>query len=334
MTVLVKRKERSPIHAGAWKVRVLVAVCLFFGAEVVLWTDMSRPLWMWLPVGLGYVAAGALIVDSLVRFRVFDLFSLLTLAGVFAVIGGIILNPGTALANLPITLVSRVMGEQVMAGVIGLVMVMGLRRGWGDLGVAVGAALAVGVFWGVWAKGFAVEGVDTDRLPLAGLVSVGAVSAVVVLVVARWQPREIDSAMLRLSRVELGAVIGVLVALMILGGVMGTITREAIGYGGILVTLLGLMLWFQTPTKAVPLVIDTPPTGAPVRRLGVEMGLVAAFVVAGGGAYLIPAPQPDTISLTAIFAALLGTMGLIWLPGVCLVVGIRAYRQQVRTGGL
>ncbi|MFZ4816413.1 MAG: hypothetical protein ACOYL5_17895, partial [Phototrophicaceae bacterium] len=73
---------------AVWLMRGLLAACWLFTAEALFWTNVSRPLWIWLPLALGYVAAAGLILDAAVRFRVRDLFGGALLGGLFALVSG------------------------------------------------------------------------------------------------------------------------------------------------------------------------------------------------------------------------------------------------------
>lgn len=329
MTVLV-RKEARRDWRGVWLLRLTLAACLAFGSEVLLWTEVTRAAWLWLPVSAGYVAVACLLLDVMHRARVVELFGLLVLVGVYGVLNGVLLNPSVALASLPTSLVTRVMGAQVIAGLVGVALFLALRGADEGRLLFVGA-LPAGAAWGVWVRGYPVIA-DARPASLALLVGVGggAVIVLIALAVLVQQARDLPPDNLRLTLREWGIVGAVLVGLFALAWVRGAEVREALPFAVVILSYLGVVLWFQR--RQVPGSLLTAPATPPtLMQLG---GAALVFVAAGALAYQIPPPTSgDTLSPLSMLTLFFSVFGLAWLPTVSLVLGVRAYRQSVRTGG-
>ncbi len=113
----------------SWFVRLLLAALLGFASEVLLWTQPTRPLLDWALLALGYLALSGLLLEIAARYRLRDAFGLLTLAGIYGMLNGLILNPATALIDVPRTLITRAMGAHAVAGLIALALFLALTRG-------------------------------------------------------------------------------------------------------------------------------------------------------------------------------------------------------------
>ncbi len=141
--------------------RLLLAALLGVASEILLWTQPTRPLIDWALLALGYLALSGLLLEIAARYRLRDAFGLLTLVGIYGMMNGLILNPATALIDVPRTLITRAMGGHAAAGLIALALFLALTRGGlrgrRNLIAALGIALIVGVAWGTWARWSPVE---------------------------------------------------------------------------------------------------------------------------------------------------------------------------------
>src|SRR5690606_11521564 len=94
----------------------------------------------------------------------------------------------------------------------------------------------------------------------------------------------------------------------------------------VLVAYCWMILWFQKSDRGLMLLdVCLPPKPVALRPVLLSAGLL---FIAGGIGYSLPfavdGQQRDAV------IALLTTFGLVWLPTVSLVIGIRAFRQQAR----
>lgn len=305
-----------------WLLRGLLAALLLLGSEVVLWrSPATRGLLDWLLLAAGYLALSALLLDWLARYRVRDLFAGLLLAGVYGLAHSLFLSP-PAMTDLDMfyRLVTLALGAHTLLGGAALVLWLGLLRGRVGRGAWLGAAL-VGFGWGVWVRWGAVEA----TLPVMLLAGAGVVIAAGVLWAAarRGALPPVD---MRLS------VPAWLIVLAVLGGLFALQSDFAhldvlfIVISAVLLAYCWLILWFQKSERGGTLLdgVDGAQGLAVVRVLIV--GLL--FLAAGVGGYLfpfLPGGQQREV-LIGVFSA----FGLVWLPTVSLVLGIRTYRRQTR----
>src|SRR5262245_39662 len=107
----------SPQSSSIWYVRGALATLILFGSQVLFWMEPERlSLLDWLLIAAGCLALSAALLDFAARWRIYDLFGLLLLAGICGLCSGLLLNPGIALADVPRTLVTRVAGLDALAG--------------------------------------------------------------------------------------------------------------------------------------------------------------------------------------------------------------------------
>ena len=334
---LLKRKTpRRYAPLGVWLARLLLAMCLAFFSEIFLWSDVDRPLWHWLPVALGYLAAAALLLGLIVRFAVRDIFGLLMVAGVYAALAGLVLNPAVSLTLMPDTLVTRVMGAQFVAGALalGLFLVL-MRGGWpGRAGVLTAAGL--GAIWGGWVRGYPLITGQPEAVPqTVTLVLVGLLAALSIAGLRVWLGRlaqKIDAEQLRLRSTELGGVVAILVALAVLWIQLGFVPTAAITPLVLIITYCLAALWFQESLQADSLLHAQ--TGLPavsVRWMSLGLALMA-FLLTGALVFQLPAPSNDEFGVLSLMTAFYGFLGIAWLPAVSVVLGVQAYRRQDRTG--
>lgn len=312
--------------------RLLLAVLLAFFSEILLWTNPpTRLLSDWVLLALGYVALSGLLLEIAARYRLRDAFGLLTLAGVYGMLNGLILNPHWALIDVPRTLISRAMGGQAIAGLIALGMFLALTGGGlrtrGRLTGALGLAALVGVGWGVWAHWsppvFAAldESTPETMLLYAGI----GVGCIALALVNLQRAPETEMADLRLGRLGWAFTLVVLGALAIIHLLQGEIDPLSLSVVVTLGVLSIMIIWFQKRKKGATLLDNlngTPPLPGLVL-------LVIVFGLAGGVGYGLPRGAATSEPLTLI-SALFTAYGLIWLPAVTIVLGAQAFSRQAR----
>ena len=320
---------------AVWLMRGLLAACWLLTAEALFWTNVSRPLWIWLPLALGYVAAAGLILDAAVRFRVRDLFGGALLGGLFALVSGAVLNPAYGLENLPVTLGTRVMGAHAVAGMLGLWLFLRLLDGLPSGRAWWGGVIVVGVFWGVWAQGIgALSGTDAPLLPLWSVALVGGACGLLVIGLA-WGIQRVplhDEDALRLSPLEYGLCSAVLVAWIAWGLFSGDLPRNGLSALILIASFALVVLWFQERPESVSVLVKRLP--AQRINLLVALGALLVMIVLATALYaLLPQiPAGERPTYLRGLGVLFGVFGLTWLPSVSLVLGVRAYRQTMRTG--
>jgi hypothetical protein len=308
---------------SAWLNRLWLAGLFFFGSEIVLWTNIQRAWVEWLMIGGGYLALAALTLEMAAFFRARSVFEAMALAGIVGLANGLLINPSTALVDLPRTLVTRAMGGHAllalaMVGVFTLIA--GARRNWTGLG-ALGAA-GLGLFWGLWARWSPTELAAQPETPLAVMLGVGGLTLLLLTALARWLP---TAPIPRLSRLDWTLCLGMLLALLIVRLLNGQIDSFALIAVPLLIVYCLAVLYFRQRKKAGSF-MDTgarPPAWT-------WLGLISAiFLGAGALGYHLPR-QTEWGDLLASVAVVFTAYGLIWLPCMSLVLGAQAFSRQAR----
>lgn len=318
-----------------WLIRLLLATILFFGSEILLWTNLTgRSLIDWLLLIPGYLALSTLLLDFLVRYRVRDLPGLMTIAGLYGLLNALLLNPDTTLFDIPRTLVTRVTGAHTLLGLEMLILFLAFTGGHLrslHRTILAGAA-GVGLAWGTWVRWSPGQvDVPAEVIPVEVMMLAGALGIAAILLVT-WrvyrQANQLTPQALLLSLPEglLLAITGVGFALIQLA--RGKLDFPALAFILILCGVCFAMLWFRRETKLTSLIEHH----LPVRRLPlIWMGLTIAILFwTGLLAYSLPLiGTADFNQLTFIIYGFT-LYGLAWLPAVSLFIGIRAYVRQIQ----
>jgi hypothetical protein len=309
---------------------LLLAALLLFGGEVLLWPNpVGRPLLEWLLVLVGYVAMAASLLDFASRYRVRTLFGLLALAGLFGLCASLLINPSVALQDVPRTLVTRVLGAQVLAGLLMLALFFTLLRGRITAVALVVSALA-GLAWGIWGRWFpAAVSAGMGETPLLTML-VYALVVIGVIVLMCWavsHGRALSSDVFQLSLRGWTVVGAALAGLLIWRVAQGVIDSLSLTVIATLMVFTWAILWFQRSKRGVSLLEGALPP-APLKP-GMLITVVM-FLAAGVIGYGLPRGIGENDPL-ALLGALYTAFGVVWLPTVSLVIGGRAFIRQVRT---
>jgi len=217
------------LNWSIWRTRLLFAALLFFGSEIILWTNLgngerpqvtSAPLSAlfettssetrpeilfasaddartpldWLITLPGYVALAALLLELAARYRARSIFEAMALTGIYGIANGLLLNPTTALVDVPRTLVTRAMGGHALVGLAMLALFLFIQRVGAQRGrqattlyaALIFAALVVGIFWGAWARWTPVDLWARAETPLPTmLIAAGCAWTLVVALTIR-----------------------------------------------------------------------------------------------------------------------------------------------------
>jgi hypothetical protein len=309
-----------------WLTRALLAVLLAFGSEIMLWTNPAgRTLLDWLILAAGYSVLSAVLLDLAVRYRIRDLFGLMALAGIYGLAVGLLLNPQTALVDVPRTLITRVMGAHTLIGLamLALFLKAGNLRRMGLFVVAI-----AGLAWGVWVRWLPtlIDSFVTET-SLVMMVAYGIVGLILIvaLLLAHQRMPIGEPHNLQLLPLERGLVAIILGAILILRLNAGSIDSLSLVIIVVLIAFCILMLWFQKREKGAILLDQWTIERVPILA-------VLLFLGVGVVGYSLPF-HLDGEQL-ALIIGLFTAFGLVWLPTVSLVMGVRAYRKLTRTGWL
>jgi hypothetical protein len=310
---------------SAWRHRFWLGGLLFFGSEIVLWTQMQREWLEWLLIGGGYLALAALTLEAAAFFRARSVFEALALAGVIGLANGLLLNPSTALVDLPRTLVTRAMGAHALmalAMIGAFTLIVGARRTPAlRIGLGIGA-LGLGLFWGVWARWSPTELVGQPETPLAEMLGAGALVLAALVALARWLP---TASIPRLNRLDWTLCLGALLALLIVRLVSAQIGAFALIAAPLLIAYCLAVLYFRQRKKPGSFM----DAGASAPAWGWAAAAAAIFLGAGALGYHLPR-QIALGDLLALLAVAFTAYGLVWLPCVSLVLGAQAFSRRAR----
>ena len=317
---------------SAWSLRLLLAALLFFCSEILLWTNPpGRNLLDWLLLLFGYVALSALLLEIAARYRLRDVYGLLMLAGVYGMANGLILNPQSALIDVPRTLLTRAMGAHAFAGLIGLTLFFGLANGnlrsRRTLIVALILAMIVGIGWGTWAHWSPVEFAALSESTPGILALVTGIGIVLIgLALFAVQRCAQPAPHLRLEARGWAFTLLTLVILLVIHLLQGAVDLLSLVVIITLSVFSIMIIWFQERKKGATL-LDHLARKRPA--WGSLALIIVGFGLAGAVGYGLPRGDMDTDPL-ALISALFTAYGLIWLPAVSIVLGARAFSRQSR----
>jgi hypothetical protein len=319
---------------GIWLIRLLLAALLAFGSEVLLWTNPTgRPVLEWLFLIPGYIALSAILLDFIPRYRANDIFGLLVLAGIYGLGASLLLNPQSMLADMPRTLVTRVMGAhaQLAAQMLLLLrLVTGGERREVQRWLLVGCGV-VGLAWGIWVRWWPVlDGGAQEAVPLTTMLALGGASLALLIGLLAYTARRTDGLTpdsLRLARTEWGVVSLTLLALFGVRMFQSVFDGGTAVIIGLLLTLCWAILWFRGRSKGRTLLDGH----LPIRLIptGWLVAAIALFVGVSIFAYNLPLIQLGEINQQTLIGLGFTAYGLAWLPTVSLRLGLQAYLRQI-----
>lgn len=310
--------------------RLLLAVLWAIGSEVLLWSyPPDRTVMDWILILAGYGVLAYSLTDLAVRWRLRDLYGVASLGGLAALLYALIINPQFMLEDIPRTLVTRAMGSHALLFMgmllLWLVMLRAVPLQWllGPL------AALIGLCWGTWVR-YAPVLTDLPGPPLTDptvFIVVGI--AVVVMIgavglIGSRMPMTTGESLL-MQPVEAAVVGLVAIALVYRQLDLGAIDLES---RGLVVGLIGLclaMLWFRKDTSYGYLIGDVrvnPPWGT-------WFASMMAFLIGASAAFSAPIIGDDSFNQVAVIAALFTLFGAMWLPGVSVILGLRAVLREV-----
>ncbi len=327
--------DGSPATGGSRLARfgpvLLLAVLLLWGSEVLVWTNPpGREPLDWPLMLLGYGVVAALLLDWLVRYRVRDLFGALLLAGGYSLIASLTLNPESLLADLPRTLVTRIMGAHALLALemIGLFLALTGGLPHTQRRRLLAGSVIVGLAWGIWVRWFPAD-MGYPAVSLETMLLYGGGCAAVIAALAAALPRwtaNLTPDELRLPRR------GVIITLLVVIGIAawraldGTLPLDALWLVLPVLALCWVILWFRGRARGRTLLDNSLPAQPPAWRwLLTAAALFFGAAVVGYGLPLVQVGEFNQLTLIGVgFTA----YGLAWLPTVSLVLGVQAYLRQ------
>lgn len=325
-----------PRAATAGWARLLLALLFTFFSEIWLWNAPEvRPLAAWLPLLLGYGVVACLCIEVMVRWRTRDIYSLLAVAGLYALLNALLLNPERLLVDFPRTLFTRVMGAHALAGLLALTLFCLLLRTrrprtWG---LAAAAAAISGGVCGAWARGSTrlLTGNSGETAHLTILIAAGAGLALLWIVFAFDQRAHTTATPIQPLPIPLlAAVVTAALVLFIFRigeAAYSTLTASMLVIVGAL--CLGLV-YFRARAKPGAW-LEKIDSGVHTQHL--LLLLIALFLATTALGYALPRGT-DSSDPAAVLTTIFSAFGFVWLPTTALVIGARAFSRLVSAGRL
>lgn len=319
---------------SGWGGRLSFGALLLLFSEWIVWqTPTSYNLLEWIALAGIYLAMAAVMLDLIVRLKISEIGNLLLLGGFYGLVNGTIISH-VATSDLPLSLIVRPLSAQPLAfiGALAAFQLLTSERATGPLHFII--TFIVGLVWGVWVRWFPIiSDAPIPAVEIETAVAALAIGLVAVLVIRLVLPPE------NINRREdwlLNPVEGLLAGgILLVTLVVGYTQRHISGVGlGIVLALLAFMmvtLYITLPArrKESLLAAITPPRKP---NPAAWVILIIPFLVAGWIGYNLPGSGDSAPQSDLLFGALMG-FGIVWLPAVSSVMGVRAFMQLAREGG-
>jgi hypothetical protein len=312
--------------------RLLLTVLLGFGAEGLLWSAPSDRAVLDLALTLvGLLASASILLDLMARWRVRDLYGLAAVGGLFALGYATLLNPTVTLRDLPLSLLTDVMGGQAliaMAMLLIFFVIAGSAGYWAWLGVPLGAL--IGVCWGVWLRWSPTLG-DWGAAPTSPetvlLWGSGFAVAVLLLTVLTARLGPIPAEALRMGAYEMVLVGGVVIAALYRQFDSRAIDAPVYLTLSALAAVCVAMLWYRKDSYFSWL---PDPWQAKPAALAL-LATLSVFVLAALWAYPQPAVQVGNLNLFDFIRLIFAIIALVWMPGVVVLIGLKAVMRDIQS---
>ena len=336
---MIVQGEVLPVNqVPLWLLRLLLAVLLLFGSEILLWRDPpGRDLLEWAFLLVGYVALATLILDIIARYRVRGVYDLMMVAALYGLLNGLLLNPEAVFEDFPRTLVTRAIGGHTLLGMEMLGFFLALITGHliqRFRNLLLGYALWVGFYWGIWVRWSpSLTTWLTDEVPLSTMFAVaggGFGMAMLLLYLLTRQTRNFTPSDLRLSPAGWGILLIVLIVLFMLQAVREVYNEVAVGIPAVLVVVALCMtvIWFRRANKGRTVLDDSiPPMALHPTWIGAT---IAVFSVATVIAYQLPLVTIGGYNQLSVMELGFAAVGFLWFPLVAGVLGGQAFDRQMR----
>jgi len=328
--------KQASDQLSLWVVRLLLAGLLLLGNEILLWNNPQThdPLEWGIRI-IGYIVSATLLLDLAVRYRIRNVYDVMTLIVVHVMLVTMLIQPDVAFDAFPSKFIQRMLGAVgfVSIEVFGMFLLMtraSLKRG---RILMIFYAIAIGFYWGIWSRWAPFRDVNdiepiAFNIMLALFLIVGLIVLLLFWQMSRghsvWQPEH-----LKLGQRELGAVGIVMVVLLFIRFAQGILSFGGMSLAGVLLALAIGILYYRKPEKA-QMLMDKHFPPQPIHWLWVVLAggivIVSAFV-----SYHLPFIELDFFNqLWILELAFLG-IGGIWLPLIAVVFSTEAIDRQSRT---
>lgn len=312
----------------AWAVRVLLALAFIIATEILYWRDpLTHTVAEWVVIIAGNLIGAVLVLDVSLRYRVRDVWGVMVLIGGFGLIHAVLVIPQTTFAIVPDTIITQAIGANwllslEMFGVF--VLLLNARNKLARVELLAGA-IAVGFFWGVWLADRAT-GQAIAPVTLALIVPLLVTYGLILLAGSR----DLSADTLKLTRPEYGVMFLIAVAVIAYHVSTGGFNGAGLLVSAGVMLAFWVVLWYRADTTQAPLIARLLPL-SPLPVIWVIMtGLIFA-VMAWLGVTLPPVVIFGYTPLN-LLELVFSFIGVVWVPLVAAVVGLREFQRQFLTG--
>lgn len=312
--------------------RLLLALLLGFSAEILMWAGAAnRSATDSLLVVLGLAAASLILFDIMVRWHVRDLYGVAALGGLFALSYITLFNPIAPTRDIELALLIDVMGGQALLamGVLLLFFVLsGTAQRWAWLGLPLGGF--IGACWGVWMRWAAISG-DWGARPvtLEAMLLIGG-GVWVMIAITAWVCQRV--APIAADSLQMGAYEALFAGGVVILALYRQFDEQRIDVPIYLVfsglgAICTAMLWSRKDSYFtwIPDPWQPKPAWLPFILTGV------LFLLAAGTTFSLPPTETDSLSLFDAIRLGFALFGLLWLPGLALLLGLKAILRDIQS---
>jgi hypothetical protein len=318
---------------AAWIARILLATLFFFGSEILLWIDPSaRSVSDWALLVVGYIALATLILDLAVRYRIRDIYDAMLVTAIYGLLAGILLNPVTSFADVPATLVSRVMGGHTLLGMYMFGALMTITAGYNRRYRRRMIVFAgwLGFFWGIWVRWTPSQtnwlDHDVSLTTMYGAAGLVLAFAAGCLWLLSRKGRALTPSNLQLSPAGFGVLAMVGVIYLMIRALDESVDSFGAFLAGLLIVLCAATLWYRR-TEGGTMLLDRHFPPYPMSWLWILL-TVAVFGWATAFAYNLRLVEVEGVTQLKLMELAFAGVGFIWLPIVALAFSSRAVDRQ------
>ena len=323
---------------SVWLIRLLLAILLFFGGEVLIGTFFTDYTGLdWLVRIVGYSVLAVFVLDLAVRFRIREIYDAMAVFAMYGVLVSLLVTPTISYAGFPRSFLSRVMGGQTLLGfeMWGLLLVLTAGNNRRYRWLLLAGAAWIGFYWGIWMRWTPEFGTLFDAVSLQTMFVTVAVFVVVIFTVyfvisrstVKLEPNDFQ-----LSNPQWWMLFAVMLALFLYQFYIVGVSIIPVLITALVLLVCWSIIWFRRENTGDTLLHKHFPI-QPLPMLWIVLTL-AVFVGATLFSYFLPLVGTRDINQLWLMEMGFVAVGTLWLPIVAAVLAIRGVDRQMRTNQL
>lgn len=325
----------APQTFVGWWLRLLLGILLALGAEVLLWsTPEQNTLFDWIITLVGHIALAAIILDLAVRFRLRNLYDVMTIIAIYGLLASLLLYPERTLVDLPRTLATRILGGYTLIGLemFGLFLLLINGRNPRGRWLLIGYSICVGFAWAIWVRWTPIlidwtpETVSLEQMmTYAGIFL--ALALIIWAIIRKHQP-QLESDDLKLSIGEWLVLLLLLIGLLIMQAVNNALSATGLLLVAAVVVVCWIVVWFRR-SEGGTILLDHY---LPLKPLALPwiIGTLLLFLSIAAFIYHLPLVTIFGLNQLAVIEFAFAGVGFLWLPTIAAVLGTETFSRQLR----